>query len=113
MYECLKEELTEKEGPLSAECSKELQAGRRAIVCGTCESPLSETSIDALVGSRSVLRATMTLSVMELLPSLATLLANPKPLRTFLGTTVNLVLVRASNLAIAARKCQDPRFVAE
>ena len=96
-----------------AKCSKELQADKRAMVCGACEPTPPETSIDALVGSRSALRATMTLSVMELLPSLATLLANPKPLRTFLGTTVNLVLVRASNLPIAARKCQGTRFAAE
>ena len=98
---------------MPAKCSKELQADKRAIVCGTCKSTLPETSIDALVGSRSVLRATMTLHVMELLSSLATLLANPKPLRPFLGTAVNLVLVRASNLPIAARKCQGPRFAAE
>ena len=96
-----------------AKCSKELQADKRAIVCGTCESTPPETSIGALVGSRSVLRATMTLHVMELLSGLATLLANPKPLRAFLGTAVNLVLVRARNLSITARKRQGPRFAAE
>ena len=112
MHECLNKELTKKEGPLCLP-SKELQTDKRAIVCGTCQSTPPETSMDALVGSRSVLRAAMTVHVMELLSSLTTLLANPKPLRAFLGTAVNLVLVRASNLPIAARQCQGPRFAAE
>ena len=98
---------------MPAKCSKELQADKRAMVCDTCEPTPPETSTDALVGSYSALRATMMLNVMELLSSLATLLANPKPLRGFLGTPVNLVLVRASNLPIAARKCQGTRFAAE